>query len=41
MVSQWHPDRLVLQTADALLYATARMAAINEAYSFLRSTPVH
>jgi DnaJ-domain-containing protein 1 len=41
MVSQWHPDRLALQTEEALRYATARMAAINEAYSFLRGAQVH
>jgi molecular chaperone DnaJ len=38
MVSQWHPDRLELPTEEARQFATARMAAINEAYHLLRST---
>jgi len=38
MVSRWHPDRLQLCTDEIRHYATQQMAAINEAYSLLRSS---
>jgi len=37
MVSQWHPDRLILRTDEVRLLATDRMAEINEAYHLLRN----
>jgi DnaJ like chaperone protein len=35
-VSQWHPDRLAHRGEDLRLLANRQMAAINEAYRFLR-----
>jgi DnaJ-domain-containing protein 1 len=37
MASQWHPDRLQHSTKQERRIATDQMAAINEAYHFLRS----
>jgi hypothetical protein len=39
MASQWHPDRLEGATEQVRRMATEQMAAINEAYSLLRSSP--
>jgi DnaJ-domain-containing protein 1 len=39
MASQWHPDRLERGTEQVRRMATEQMAAINEAYSLLRSSP--
>jgi curved DNA-binding protein CbpA len=39
MASQWHPDRLERGSEHARRMATDQMAAINEAYSLLRSGP--
>jgi DnaJ-domain-containing protein 1 len=38
MASQWHPDRLERGTEQVRRMATEQMAAINEAYSLLRSS---
>ncbi|MGA2808421.1 MAG: J domain-containing protein [Terracidiphilus sp.] len=38
LVSQWHPDHLECRTEETRQFATARMAAINEAYHLLRRT---
>jgi DnaJ-class molecular chaperone len=37
MASQWHPDRLARGSEHERQMATEQMAAINEAYSLLRS----
>ena len=36
MVSAWHPDRLERSDEKVRAFATNQMAAINEAYHFLR-----
>ena len=40
MVGEWHPDRLEQSGETVRAFATKQMAAINEAYHFLRS-PSH
>lgn len=37
MAGQWHPDRLEQRGEDARAVATQQMAAINEAYGYLRT----
>jgi DnaJ-domain-containing protein 1 len=37
MASQWHPDRLQNRTEEMREFATDQMAAINEAYSVVRT----
>ncbi len=37
MAGQWHPDRLGQRGEDARAVATQQMAAINEAYGYLRT----
>lgn len=39
MVGQWHPDRLERSGEEVRAIATKQMAAINEAYCFLRRHP--
>ena len=36
MVSEWHPDRMEQSDANVRAFATKKMAAINEAYHFLK-----
>jgi hypothetical protein len=39
MAGQWHPDRLERRSEEVRALATQQMAAINEAYCYLRTHP--
>lgn len=39
MAGQWHPDRLERGSEEVREFATKQMAAINEAYRYLRGHP--